>query len=95
LEYKSSWPDGCDSYLAVQVSQFLFEVLLIRTPRHTVDPWCGVPLKRVEAIRQQINGDVMQQRGKPCMLTSRCAARRTTANPFDAALWLCVQAAAD
>jgi len=33
-------------YAIVQVCQFLFEVFSIGLPRHAVDAWRGVPLKR-------------------------------------------------
>src|SRR6202023_1936212 len=52
-------------HLVVQFLQLLFEVLSVGLPRHAVDPRCGVPFERKVALLQEIDGDVMQQRGEP------------------------------
>src|SRR5215470_17282818 len=55
-------------HLVVQVLQLLFEVLSVGLPRHTVDARRGVPFERKVALLQEIDGDVMQQRGEPYTL---------------------------
>src|SRR6202049_3128966 len=52
-------------HLVVQFLQLLFEVLSVGLPRHAVDARCGVPFERKVALLQEIDGDVMQQRGEP------------------------------
>src|SRR5262245_574085 len=55
-------------HLVVQVLQLLFEVLSVGLPRHAVDTRRGIPFERKVALLQEIDGDVMQQRGEPYTL---------------------------
>jgi len=52
-------------YLIVQVCQLCFEAFSVGLPHHAIDARRGVPRKREIALLQEIDGDVMQQRGEP------------------------------
>src|SRR5580765_775139 len=56
----------------VQVFQFLFEAFSIGLPRHAIDPGRRVPREREIALRQEVDGDVMQQCSEPYISTLSC-----------------------
>jgi len=56
----------------VQILQLRFEVFPVGPPRHAIDPRRCVTLQCDVALSEQIDGDVMQQRGEPhCLALSR------------------------
>src|SRR5580704_2590074 len=52
-------------HFVVQVLQLLFKVLSVGLPRHAVDAHRRVPFERKVTLLQEIDADVMQQRGEP------------------------------
>jgi len=73
---------------AVQICQLLIQVRLVLLPRHAIDSWCSSSLQGVEAAPQQIDGDVVEQRGEPRPLIFACCLTHTkqVAQPADPAL---------
>ena len=53
----------------VQVFQFLFEIFSVGLSHHTIRPGRRIMLKRNVALLQEVDGDVMQQRGEPYIPT--------------------------
>jgi hypothetical protein len=49
----------------VQVFQLLFELFSVALPRLTIDSRRSIVLECTAALPQQVDGDVMQQRGEP------------------------------
>ena len=59
-------------YPLVQILQLRFEIFPVGPPRHAIDPRRCVTLQCDVALSEQIDGDVMQQRGEPhCLALSR------------------------
>src|SRR5665213_610176 len=73
---------------AMQIRQLLIEVRLILFPRHAVDSRRSLPLQSVKAFPQQIDGNVVEQRGEPRPLIFTCCLTHTkqAAPPADPAL---------
>ena len=57
---------------AMQVRQPRLEVRLVLLPRHAIHSGRSVPLERVVAVPQQIDRDVVEQRGEPRPLLLSC-----------------------
>ena len=62
---------------AMQICQLLIQVRLVLLPRHAIDSGCSIPLQGVEAVPQQIDGDVVEQRGEPRPLIFTCCLTHT------------------
>jgi hypothetical protein len=62
---------------AVQICQLLIQARLVLLPRHAIDSWCSSSLQGVEAVPQQIDGDVVEQRGEPRPLIFACCLTHT------------------
>ena len=62
---------------AVQICQLLIQVRLVLLPRHAIDSWCSSSLQGVEALPQQMDGDVVEQRGEPRPLIFACCLTHT------------------
>src|SRR3984957_2514904 len=62
---------------AMQICQLLIQVRLVLLPRHATDSWCSSSLQGVEALPQQIDGDVVEQRGEPRPLIFACCLTHT------------------
>jgi hypothetical protein len=62
---------------AMQIRQLLIEVRLVLFPRHPVDSRRGFPLQGVKAYLQQIEGNMVEQRGEPRPLVFPCCLTHT------------------
>src|SRR5262249_4366669 len=62
---------------AVKVYQLRIQVRLVLLPRQTIDSGRGFSLQGVVAIPQQIDGDVVEQRGEPHLLVLTCCPTHT------------------
>src|SRR6185437_7486296 len=56
----------------VQALKVSFQVLPVGCPRHPVYPRCGLRADRPVRPPQAANGDVVQERGEPCLLIPYC-----------------------
>src|SRR5258708_33790872 len=54
---------------AVQIDQPTFQPGFILLPRHAVHSWRSSTLKRVEALADQVDAQMVEQSGEPLLLT--------------------------
>ena len=57
----------------MQVQEVALQIRLVVLPRHAVHPGRGTALERQERIPQQIDRDVVQQRGELLLLPLPCS----------------------
>jgi len=62
---------------AMQVRQLLIQARLVLFPRRAIYSGRRVPLQSVEAVPQQVDGDVVEQRGEPRPLIFACCLTHT------------------
>jgi len=55
-------------YARIQILESDFQVLLIFLPRHSIDPWCRIPLEPGKRCAQQINVHMVKQSGELLLL---------------------------
>jgi hypothetical protein len=52
----------------MQIGETIFQAGFILLPRHAIRSWRSLPLQREEAVPEQTNGQVVEQRSKPFLL---------------------------
>src|SRR4051812_47915331 len=62
---------------AMQIRQLLIQARLVLLPRHAVHSGRSIPFHGVVAVPQQIDGDVVEQRGEPRPLIFTCCFTHT------------------
>ena len=62
---------------SVQALEVALQPRLVVLPRHAVHPGRGMALERQKRLSQQIDRDVVQQRGKPLLLPLPCSVAYT------------------
>ena len=62
---------------AVQIDESILQSGFILLPRHAIDSRCSLALQGVEAVPQQIDGQMVEQSGEPFLLPFSCCLPHT------------------
>jgi hypothetical protein len=52
----------------VQIFEIMLKIYLVVLPYQTVHPGCRVPLEGMERHAEQVDADVVEERGEPLLL---------------------------
>src|SRR5277367_3593866 len=67
-----SRPVRAPMHTSMKILEVLLEVMPVLTPRHPIDPWSSIRSDRPVRHPETINGDMVQERGEPCLLVLHC-----------------------
>src|SRR5580658_6119515 len=70
-------PVRAPMHTSMKLLEVLLKVMPVLAPRHPIDPWSSVRSDRPVCRPETINGDVVQERGEPCLLVLPCCLTHT------------------